>query len=109
MGRHMALDKQQAFFRIDAAGDILGQHFQRLTTKSRRFLTHSDGMEIHHAEDAPVFLLQSHPVAHGPQVIAQGQLARGLHAAEHRFGPGSLLCFGFLFLFYFFFYHFFTS
>ena len=91
VGGNMPLYKKQALLGVDAAGNILGQHFQRLAAQRGRVLPHGDGVQVHHAEDAVVFLLHLHPVADGPQVVAQRQLARGLHAAEYDFFMGGCL------------------
>ena len=81
--RHMALDKQDALFRIKATGDILRKHLQRLAPQRCRILTHRDRMHVNHAVDAVIILLQQRKVADRAQVIAQRQFAGRLDTRKN--------------------------
>ena len=82
---HMALDEHDVFLRVQSAGDILGQLVHAAAAQSGGILPHGDGVHVHDAVQAVVFVLQSHPIADGAHVGAEGQLAAGLYAAEYPF------------------------
>jgi len=82
---HMALDEHDVLLGIQAAGDVLGQLVHAAAAQGGRILPHGDGVHIHDAVQAVIFLLQIRPVADGSHVGAQGQLAAGLDAAEYPF------------------------
>ena len=79
----MALQKERAFLRVDAAGEKKGVSLQRVAAERGGVLTHGDGVQVGQREYAAVLLLQSHPVFNGAQVIAQRNGAAGLYGAEN--------------------------
>ena len=80
---HMALDEHDVFLGVQAAGDVLGQLVHTAAAQVSRVLPHGDGVHIHDAVQAVIFLLQIHPVANGSHIRAQGQLSAGLNTAEY--------------------------
>ena len=85
--RHMALDEHDVLLRVQAAGDILGQLGHRTAAQLRRILPDGDGMHIHDAVNAVIFILEGHPVLDGAHVRTQGQFAAGLDTAENSLFP----------------------
>ena len=81
----MGLDKQGAFLRIQAAGNILGQLLQGAAAQGGGVLAHGDGVHVRHEIVAVELLRPGGPVLDGPQVGAQGEIAAGLDAGEHDF------------------------
>src|SRR5690606_18563542 len=59
------------------------RNFSRLGTQGCRFLPYGDGVEIDHAVNALVGVLQADEVANGAEVVAEVQIAGGLHAGEN--------------------------
>ena len=84
---YMALDKHDILFRIQAAGDILRQLRNGPAAQIRRVLPDRNGVHIHNAEQAVIFVLQRRPVLDGAHIGTQGQLSAGLNA-----GKNTLLC-----------------
>ena len=78
----LALVEEDALTRVDACREIGGGYRADLVGKSGGVLPHGDGVHIHHAEDALVRFLHLDPLHHGPQVVAQVQVAGRLHAGE---------------------------
>ena len=85
MRGHMALDEQNALFRVQTAGNVLRDQFKRCTAKRRRLLPDRNGVLIDHAVNAVVLLLQDWEIADSTQIVTQRQLAGRLHAGENRF------------------------
>ena len=82
---HMALDEHDVLLGVKAAGDVLRKLVHAAAAQSGGILPHGDGVHVHDAVQAVVFVLQSHPIADGAHVGAEGQLAAGLYAAEYPF------------------------
>ncbi len=68
--------------RIDAAGEQRRGHFARLALQRRRVLPLGDRVQIDHAIDAVVLVLQRHPVADRAEVVAERGKAGRLDAGE---------------------------
>ena len=85
MRGHMALDEQNALFRVQTAGNVLRDQLKRCTAERRRLLPDRDGVLIDHAVNAVVLLLQDREIADSTQIVTQRQLAGRLHAGENRF------------------------
>jgi hypothetical protein len=84
----LALIEHDVFFRIDAAGDEgRGDVADRLG-QLLRILPNRDGVQIDHAVDAVVLLLQCNEPGEGAKVIAEMQIAARLHAREHQLLEG---------------------
>ena len=88
--RHLALDEEDALFQVDAHGQQQGVGLQHVLAQGGGLLAHGDGVEVRQAVDAFVIFLQADKILQGPQVVAQGEGARGLDQAED---PFFLLCF----------------
>ena len=82
---NMTLYKQDAFFRIQPARDVLGQHLQRGAAQLRRFLADGDRVHIDHAVDAVVVLLKNREIPDRTQIIAKRQFTGRLYAGKNRF------------------------
>ena len=52
---------------------------------SARVLPHRDGVQVDHAIDAVVALLQRHELGDGAEIIAEVQIAGRLHAGKYAF------------------------
>ena len=85
MGGHMALDENQAFLRVKAAGQEQGEGLETLLLSELRVDMHRQGVEVGNEIIAFVVRLHLSPVLHRSQVIAQGKDTRGLDAAEDDF------------------------
>jgi hypothetical protein len=73
------------FFGSMPAGDEGGGH---LTDRFRQFgglLPHGDGVQIDHAIDAIVAILQLDEALDGAEIIAEMQIAGGLYAGKNQF------------------------
>ena len=81
----MGLNKEGAFLRGQAAGDILSQLLQGAPPQGGGVMTHGDGVQIRHKEIAVVILDHLRPVVQRAQIGAQGQVAAGLDAGKHCF------------------------
>jgi len=80
MGRHMALHKHRAFFRINPAGQIKGRCAEGVLRQTARVVGNGDRVQIHDTEEGVVGVLEVHPVADGTQPVAQMEGAGGLDA-----------------------------
>ncbi len=83
MGRHMALDKEGGFFRIDAACHVNRQSFQSAFSQMRRGLANGDGMKIHHAVKAIVCVLEGDPIFQCAQIVSDCQHTGGLCSGKN--------------------------
>lgn len=73
MFRHVRLNEDSAFLRVDAAGQIQRQGVQRRLTQLLRILAHGDGVLVHDAIDAVVIVLHVYPLTQRTHVVANGQ------------------------------------
>ena len=85
VGRDMRLDEESVFFRIQAAGDVLGQLLQRAAPQGGGVLPDGDGVHICHKIVAVELLGPGGPIFDGTQVVTQVQISAGLDAGEHYF------------------------
>ncbi len=88
--RHLALDEKDALLQVDAHGQQHGVAIQHVFPQGGGLLPDGDGVQVRQAVNALVLILQAHEILQGPQVVAQGEGARGLDQAED---PFFLLCF----------------
>ena len=79
---HLALIEDDVLFRIDPAGDEGGGHLADVARQLRRVLPHRDRVQVDHAIDAVVALLQRHEPDDGAEIIAEMQVAGRLHPGE---------------------------
>ncbi|MNH04982.1 hypothetical protein D3C79_642920 [compost metagenome] len=80
---HMRLHEDGTFLWIDATGQVQRQRIQGGFTQLLCILTHGDGMQIDDAVDAIKLVLQLHPLAQRPHVVADSQFTGRLRAAEN--------------------------
>ena len=76
----VGLDKEGAFLRVQAAGNILGQLLYGAPPQGGGVLPDGDGVQIRHKEIAVVLLDHLRPVVQRAQIGAQGQIPAGLDA-----------------------------
>ena len=84
---HMALDEHDVLLRVQAAGDILGQLGHGTAAQFRRILADGNGMHIHDAVNAVIFILKSHPVLDRAHIRAERQFTAGLDTTENPLFP----------------------
>src|SRR6185295_6647370 len=80
--RHLALVEHDRGLGVDTAGEERRGHLADVPAQLLWVLPHRDRMQIDHAVDARVAVLQPHEVADGAQIVAQMQVPGGLHAGE---------------------------
>ena len=81
----VALHEERHLVRVEPAGDILRELFQRPPPQVRGDLAHGDGVHIHYAVEGVVVVDHVHPVPDGAHIGAESQVAGGLDAREHGF------------------------
>ena len=79
---HRRLQEQDVLPRIDAAGQQDRRHLARLPRQLLRVLPLGDRVQVDHAIEALVFVLQRHPVADGAEIVAEMRDAGRLDAGE---------------------------
>ena len=80
MGRHMALNKQGIFLRIETAGDILRELLDGAPAQIGRLLPHGDRVQVGHEIIAVKFVRPLAPVFDRAQIRTKRQIAGGLDA-----------------------------
>ena len=84
---HVALHEHRAPVGVQARGEQLGRGDPGPLPQPRRVLRHGDGVQVHHAVERVVGLLQGHPLAHRTQVVAEMEGVGGrLDAGERSWG-----------------------
>ena len=81
----LALIEHDVFFRIDAAGDERRGDLANGMRQLGRLLPHRDGVQVHHAIDALVAVLQFGKALDGAEIIAEMQIAGRLDAGKNQF------------------------
>ena len=83
----MRLHEDGGNVRINASRDIHGGAFARLLPQLGRILGDGDGVQIDDAIEAVVVMLHFDPLLQRAEVVADGEVARGLDAGQDsRFG-----------------------
>ena len=82
---NLALVEHDVLLRIDAAGDERRGHLADRLGQLVRLLPHRDGVQVDHAIDAVVRVLQLDEPDDGAEVVAEMQVAGRLHPGEHLF------------------------
>ena len=85
MSGDVRLDKDGAFFRVQAAGNVVCQQGEYPAAQLSRLLTYCDSVQVGQEEITVKFLNHLRPVAQRAQVIAQMKLSAGLNAGKHYF------------------------
>jgi len=75
----MGLDEQGTLFRVQAAGDIVGQQGEYPAAQLGRLLAHRDGVQVGQEKVAVKLLDHLRPMAKGAQIIADVQFPAGLY------------------------------
>ena len=84
---HVALHEHRAPLRVKPGGEQLGRGDPGPLPQAGRVLRHGDGVQVHHAVERVVGLLQGHPLAHRTQVVAEMEGVGGrLDAGERSWG-----------------------
>ena len=83
VGGDVALHEHGAPGRINATGQIERGGLAGVSRQLPRVVGHGDGVQVHHAEEGLVAVLEVHPVADGTEPVAQMQSAGGLHPGEN--------------------------
>jgi hypothetical protein len=78
----VALHEEDAALGIKAGGEQLGGLRQRVGGELGRVVLLGHGVEVDDAVDGVIRLLVGHPVAHGPEVVAQMRFACRLDSGE---------------------------
>ena len=79
---HVALDKDETLLRIKSAREQEGKRRAACLSPHRRLVIDGERMEIGDEVVAVVFLLQLAPVFHRAEIVAEGECAGGLNAAQ---------------------------
>ena len=85
MGAHVRLREQDVLVRVDAGRQQHRRHLARLLRKLLWVLPLGDRVQVDHAVDALVAVLQRDPVADCAEIVAQMGDAGRLDAGEHAF------------------------
>ncbi|MNI81472.1 hypothetical protein D3C73_1380890 [compost metagenome] len=73
MFRHVGLNENGAFLRIDTTRQIQRQRIQRSITQLLRVLADGDSMLVHDTVDAVVIILHVYPLTQRTHIVANGQ------------------------------------
>ena len=79
---NVRLEELVAFVGIKTAGNVLGHALVGVLPENRGFGGRGDGVQIDDPEVAFVPVEHFRPVAHRSEVVAQGEIARGLGAGQ---------------------------
>src|SRR5208337_133453 len=86
---HMRLDEQRAALGIEPRREIVKYDLKRVLLDAAGVgVVGSQRMPISNEEKTIVLVLQAHPVAQRPNIIAEVQLSGGSHAAQDAAFPG---------------------
>ncbi len=81
----LALVEDDLLFRIDAAGQECRGYLTRGARQFGRVLPDGDGVQVDHAINAVIALLQRHEFGDRAEIIAEVQVAGRLHAGKDAF------------------------
>ena len=70
---------------IEADGEEVEGGIERVAAEHRRVDLDGEGVQVDHAVEGVVVVLERHPVPEGPQVVAEGEVARRGDAGEDPF------------------------
>lgn len=82
MGSDVRQAKQQALRRINPTGQEHAYYLTNLGAEYLGMLVHSNGMQVHNAENVIELCLSSHPVTNSTNIVAKVQIPRGLDARK---------------------------
>ena len=83
MFRHVGLNKNGAFLRIDTTSQIQGQRIQRRFTQLLCILAHGDRVLVNDTVNAMVVILHVYPLTQRTHVVTNGQFTWGLCATKN--------------------------
>jgi hypothetical protein len=81
----VALDEDTAALRVEPDGEQVERRVTGVAPEHRRVDLVGEGVQVDHAVVGVAVVLERHPVPEGPQVVAQGEVARGGDAGEDPF------------------------
>ena len=82
--RHVRLDEQRAALGIEARRQVVEDDFQRVLLDAAGVgVVGGQRVPVGDEEEALVVILQAHPIAQRPHVVAEVQFAGGSHAAQN--------------------------
>ena len=81
---NLRLVEHNVLFGIDPAGQKGGCDLADALAQLRRILRHRDRVQIHHAINAIMAVLQRHEFGDGAEIIAQMQIPRRLHTRKYQ-------------------------
>ena len=73
---YVRLDEQRGPLRVDAGREQLRHRPPGPLPQQLRFVLHRDRVQVDHAVERVVVLLQSHPLTHRPEIIAEVERIR---------------------------------
>ena len=79
---HVALHEQGAAVGIEADGQQVEGGVERVGPQVGRVDLGGEGVQVDHAVEGVVAVLEGHPVPQGPEVVPQGEVARGRDAGK---------------------------
>ena len=83
MLRHVGLNEDGAFLRVDTARQIQRQRVQRGLTQLLRVLTNGNRVLVNDAVNAVVIVLHVYPLTQRTHIVANGQFTGGLCATKN--------------------------
>ena len=78
----LALDEQGAALGVEADGQQVQRRVERVGPQVGRVDLRGQGVQVDDAVEGVVAVLEGDPVAQGPEVVPQGEVARGRDAGE---------------------------
>src|SRR5204862_328491 len=82
MLRHVRLHEHDRPLRVEPGGEQPDRHVDRALRQGRGVVGLRDGVQVNHAEETVVLVLQANPVLDRAEIVADVQLARGLDTGE---------------------------
>ena len=83
----VALDKEDALFRVQTAGHKKGVGLQGVPPQGSGVLPDGNGVKVRHTVETVIVLLERGPVTHRPDVVAQGKDPCGLDGGKDDLSP----------------------
>src|SRR3989304_7423740 len=83
--RHMRLNEDNALLRVNAGRQPVQHHFINILPKGFRAFQSGESMNIHHAVDAVIFILEGNIIPHRSQIVTNMLSARRARARENAF------------------------
>ena len=81
----VALDEDGAALRVEPDGEEVACGIERVAPEHGRVDLVGEGVQVDHAVEGVAVVLEGHPVPEGPEVVAEGEVARGGDAGQDPF------------------------